>query len=102
MLARIECLHSIGYLHRDVKPENFLLGLGRRSHVLYVVDFGLGKRFCDDKTGEHIPYKENRSLSGTIRYSSINNHLGIETSRRDDMEAIGYVAIYFMNGFLPW
>lgn len=62
------------------------------------MDFGLGKRYCDAKTGEHIPYKENKNLSGTARYSSINLHLGIEASRRDDMEAIAYCAIYFLKG----
>ena len=102
MLARIDSLHKKNFIHRDIKPENFLMGLGRESHTVYVIDFGLSKKFKDAKTHQHIPYKENKNLTGTARYASLNAHLGIEQSRRDDLESIGYILVYFMNGSLPW
>ena len=85
MLQRIEYLHSKNFIHRDIKPENFLMGLKRQSHVAYLIDFGLSKRYRDSKNHQHIPYKENKNLTGTARYASINSHLGIEQSRRDDL-----------------
>lgn len=102
MIARVEFVHSRNYIHRDIKPDNFLLGLGKKSNIVYVVDFGLAKKYRDSKTHQHIPYRENKNLTGTARYASINAHLGIEQSRRDDLEAIGYVLVYLVRGFLPW
>ncbi len=102
LLSRLEYIHSQNYIHRDVKPENFLIGLGKKTNVTFVIDYGLAKKFRDPKTQQHIPYKENKNLTGTARYASINAHLGIEQSRRDDLEALGYVLIYFLKGFLPW
>jgi serine/threonine protein kinase len=64
-------------LHRDIKPDNYLIGLGKKQNLLYLVDFGLAKRFKDPKTGEHIPYKDGKNLTGTARYASMNTHLGI-------------------------
>ena len=101
-LQRIEWLHSKNYIHRDIKPENFLVGLSKKTHIIHLIDFGLSKKYRDPKTHQHIPYKENKNLTGTARYVSINAHLGIEQSRRDDLEAIGYVLLYFVQGFLPW
>ena len=102
MLSRIEFIHSKNYVYRDVKPDNFLMGKRDKKHLVYVIDFGLAKRFINSKTGLHIPYKEGNPLIGTARYASIRAHLGIEQSRRDDIEGLGYILVYFMKGNLPW
>ncbi|KAK6944939.1 Protein kinase domain [Dillenia turbinata] len=128
MITRIEYVHAKGFLHRDIKPDNFLMGLGRKANQVYIIDFGLAKRYRDSTTNRHIPYKENKNLTGTARYASCNTHLGIgkengclpyfvllcnvmslhissffiEQSRRDDLESLGYVLLYFLRGSLPW
>lgn len=101
MLSRVQDLHSKNYIHRDIKPENFLIGKGDKSNLVYLIDFGLSKKYKDAKM-DHLPYREHRPLTGTTRYASINNHLGIEQSRRDDLESIGYVMLYFIKKRLPW
>ena len=102
ILTRIEYIHEKGFLHRDIKPENFVIGLNDKSNLVYLIDYGLSKRYKDKNSGQHIPYRENKQLVGTVRYASINAHLGIEQSRRDDLEGIGYVLVYFYLGRLPW
>jgi len=102
LISRIEFIHGKNFIHRDMKPDNFLMGLGKKGNLCYVIDFGLAKKFRDPRTHQHIPYREHKNLTGTARYTSINTHLGIEQSRRDDMEALGYILIYFLNGTLPW
>jgi serine/threonine protein kinase len=105
MIERIEYVHSCKYLHRDIKPNNFLLGKFSRHNyddsTVYIVDFGLSKEYIDE-TGEHYEYKEDKRFVGTPRYASINTHMGIRQSRRDDLQSIAYVLIYFLKSELPW
>ena len=101
MIKRVEYIHSRRIIHRDMKPDNFTIGEGRNSHRIFIIDFGLAKKFMSSK-GDHIKYREGKGLTGTARYASINTHLGIEQSRRDDLESLGYVFIYFLKGKLPW
>ena len=98
----VSAAHRSLIVHRDIKPDNFLMGRGDKATVLNVIDFGLAKKYRDHKSHEHRPYRENRNLTGTARYASINTHKGIEQSRRDDLESVGYVLMYFNRGSLPW
>ena len=100
MIDIMKHIHNCGYIHRDIKPDNFLMGLGKRGNQVYMIDFGLAKKYRDPRTHMHIPYRENKSLTGTARYASINTHLGFEQSRRDDLEAIGYIFVYFLKNHL--
>lgn len=102
MVAGIEQLHLKGYIHRDIKPENFAMGNGKRRSCVFLMDFGLSKQFRDPFSRLHIPYCERRTFTGTARYASISTHLGAEQSRRDDLEALGYIFVYMLKGELPW
>ena len=104
MINIIEDIHKRHIIHRDIKPENFVISLNKnlKNNSIYLIDFGLSKRFRNPKTGEHIPYKDNKLLTGTARFSSIYTHLGIEQSRRDDLEGMLYTLIYLYKGNLPW
>ena len=102
MLDRLEFVHSKNIIHRDIKPDNFVLGLDNKSHIIYLLDFGLSKKFRSSRTHQHIKFSVNKKLTGTARYASINALKGCEQSRRDDLEAIGYVLMYFLRSSLPW
>lgn len=103
IIDRLEYVHNCGLLYRDIKPHNFLMGLREDSARVYIVDFGLAKRYVD-KTGRHVSCSSRRrtGITGTVRYSSINVHEGVEPSRRDDLEATGYMLMHFLRGDLPW
>ena len=95
-------MHLRNFIHRDLKPDNIMMGLGEDSRNLFLVDFGLTRSIIDKKTGKHIKFVGGKNLVGTCRYVSVNSHLGHELSRRDDLISVGYIMINFLTGSLPW
>ena len=100
-LERLKDLHDKGIIHRDMKPENFVIGRKNKERTIYLIDFGLSKKYINDNN-IHISMKKERNIIGTVRYISMNTHQGFEQSRRDDLESLIYIIIYFIKGELPW
>lgn len=100
ILIRMESIHDHGITHRDMKPANFIMGRSDPTRV-YVIDFGLAT-FWERESGNHVPMKTGLKPCGTVRYASVNTHNGLMQSRRDDLEALGYVLTYLAKGALPW
>ena len=102
MIKCIQKVHEEKIIHRDIKPDNFLIGnYESTKDQVFTIDFGLAKYYISEK-GDHIPFRDGKSLTGTARYASLNTHKGIEQSRRDDLESIGHVLLYLIRGSLPW
>ena len=102
MISCIQFLHENHYIHRDIKPDNFVIGLPPYYSHIYLLDLGLAKQFENPETHEHYSQKTGKSLVGTARYASINAMSGFSQSRRDDLESLGYIWVYFLRGRLPW
>lgn len=102
MISSLQFLHQMNLIHGDVKPENFMLGMGNNENKVYVIDFGLSRFYRDSTTHQHIPFTEHNSFSGTARYASISALRGNEQSRRDDMESLAYVWLFLLKGTVPW
>jgi serine/threonine protein kinase len=104
-LHRLRFIHSRNLIHCDLKPSNITIGVGNQADVVYLIDFGLSKEFRDAKTHRHIsmiPHTKPYTLLGSAVFASINSHIGLELGRKDDLESLAYVLIYFLRGALPW
>mmetsp|Transcript_23913 Transcript_23913/g.40374 ORF Transcript_23913/g.40374 Transcript_23913/m.40374 type:complete len:450 (-) Transcript_23913:32-1381(-) len=102
MVSRLQHVHEHHFIHGDVKPDNFVMGLQNSSRLVHLIDFGLAKKFRHPITRRHVPWSQRDGLEGTARYASVNAHKGIQQSRRDDLESLAYVLTFFYRGILPW
>lgn len=99
IISLLKIIHEKGLVHRDVKPDNFLFGQNNVSN-LYLIDFGFCKSYLDN--GIHVPIKKTCNIIGSLNYASISSHNRIDLSRRDDLESVGYMLLYFITDKLPW
>jgi len=102
MVKILECIHKKGLLHRDVKPDNFLMGTDHKSNLLYLIDFGFCRKYLLEDNTTHIPFRDGRKIIGTPNFISIHMHDGYEPSRRDDLESVVYIMIYLLTDKLSW
>lgn len=106
MITLVERFHLNGFVHRDLKPQNFVIEYCEKTYPkfpeIYLIDYGLAKSYVEPDRKTHAPFSQKKSLKGTVRYSSVNTHLGIDQSRRDDMQSLGYILLYMVLGKLPW
>ena len=102
LLLIFEFIHSCNIIHRDIKPANVAIGCEEKSKYIYLLDFGLSKKYRSSRTKKHFPFVQNKILIGNARYSSINALDGGTQSRRDDLESLGYLLLYLLLGRLPW
>ena len=100
-LCHLQYIYSCNFIHHDLKPSNIILGIGNRTNLVYLIDFGLLKEFWDPNTRKHIPYNDGLGFTGTPTFASINSHLGLELGRQDDLESLAYLLFYLLWGFLP-
>jgi len=102
MVNRIEYMHRKNFIHRDISPANFLMGLGEKAKHVHLIDFGLSKQYRIAFSKQHIPYREGDTFTGSFEFLSLNAQRGVEQSRRDDLESLAYVLMHFQRGGLPW
>ena len=100
-MDRLKYIHSKNTVHRDIKPLNFLFGK-KDPNFIYLIDFGIAKKYRSSRTGKHIKYIFTKKVNGSLRYMSINSNKYYEQSRRDDLESLGYMLIYLIKKTLPW
>ncbi|KIM71212.1 hypothetical protein PILCRDRAFT_83007, partial [Piloderma croceum F 1598] len=102
LISHLQYIHSHSFIHHDLKPSNFIMGVGKHTNIVYLIDFGLLKEFRDPNAHMHIQHKEVIGLMGTAMFASIHSRLGMELGQRDDLESLAYILIYFLGGLLPW
>ncbi|KAH0833876.1 casein kinase 1, epsilon [Lanmaoa asiatica] len=102
MISRLEFIHSRNFIHRDIKPHNFLMGEGESKDLVFLIDFGIAQRYRNPSSRIHVPMRERLAFVGTPAFASVNGHHGFQLGRRDDIESLAYTLIYLQHGSLPW